>query len=54
MTTSAPAPAPTVDPSDRRGRVAVRPAALVVAGGIAAATAVRTVAVLLLPRAGRA
>jgi hypothetical protein len=51
---TASAPAPTAVPRERRGRVAVRPAALVVAGGIAAATAVRTVAVLLLPRAGRA
>ena len=48
MTTSAPAPAPTVDPSDRRGRVAVRPAALAVAGGVAAATLAWTVAVPLL------
>ena len=36
---TASAPAPTAVPRERRGRVAVRPAALVAAGGIAAATA---------------
>ena len=46
MTTSA--PAPTAVPRERRGRVAVRPAALAVAGGVAAATAGWLVAVPLL------
>ena len=46
MTTSA--PAPTVAPSERRGRVAVRPAALAVAGGVAASTFVWVVAVPFL------
>jgi hypothetical protein len=53
MTTSA--PAPTDLPADARGRVAVRPAALAVAGGVVASSLVRAVAVPLLgvdPRVG--